>query len=375
LIERRKNTLMTTPQQRQYLLLEVLLAREDPLVSVLLPESYRDFTIISREPGGQGPQTTVTLIVDPGREVDASDEHVLTNWRVRQYVVEACVVVLSTEEGGTTPALAHEAAPSLVLPTSWPPDFSRIAIFVFQEQVVLHAARLLIGDDLTELRGALDYLQWACLGYTVLRCAVRPDDGQRYIAFYADPTFYEAVIFRAMEQIERRWRQGRPPETIPFRAREADLARVLALYTAAAPSGPTEAMQPQRAADLLLPCGPYQTARGPVLVRCNNVCRHEVCPFCSADFKPPCGLWAFLFGLGGAPICFDCWRKGALVSPSEALTLIPAVAGHQHELEPDDFQGYSGECHCGARWTFNDGWWRPDDHGTWRREAPLETAG
>src|SRR5260370_12328725 len=106
---------MTTTPQRQYLLLEVLLTREDPLVNVLLPESYHGFTILSREPGEGYPLTSVILIVDPGRTVYASDEHVLSNWKTREEGIEASVVVLSVEaEALPAPGLPASSADGLL---------------------------------------------------------------------------------------------------------------------------------------------------------------------------------------------------------------------------------------------------------------------
>ena len=236
---------------------------------------------------------------------------------------------------------------------------------VFQEHLIVLTARTLIGPGIADLEEALGFLRDCCLAYEVIHVGA-----VRYAVFSIDLADTQAVIFRAMHEREQQWQKA-SPDSLPYNHQEADLLRALldlatAFVCPQAHAGPAALAQ-------ALPAGPYQTFRGPVVVRWNNTCCHEQCPFCQEDFNPSWGLWAFLYGLSGPMLCLDCWRKGPEINALDAREPIPAQAGHQHILDPDDSQGYAGYCStCGAHWTIGEGWWRRDATETWRREVPAE---
>jgi transcriptional regulator with XRE-family HTH domain len=235
---------------------------------------------------------------------------------------------------------------------------------VFQEHLIVLTARTLIGADIADLEEALGYLRECCLAYEVIHVGA-----VRYTVFSVDLTDTQSVIFRALHEREQQWQKA-PQDSIPYNPREADLVRAL-LGLAAALVCP-QALSGQVALAQALPAGPYQTFRGPVVVRWNNTCCHEQCPFCLEDFKPSWGLWAFLYGLSGSVLCLDCWRKGPEINALDARETIPPQEGHLHVLDPDDSQGYAGYCSlCGAHWTISEGWWRRDAAETWRREVQV----
>jgi transcriptional regulator with XRE-family HTH domain len=245
-----------------------------------------------------------------------------------------------------------------------------IGALVFQEHLVVQTARTLIDSDIANLEEALDSLRECCLAYEVIYRA----DAPRYTVFSVDPTHPQSVIFRAMHDREQLWRTETRQDTIPYNSQEADLVRSWLHLAAAFLSPPV--LTEQAALAQTLPCGPYQTFRGPMVVRWNNTCCHERCPLCNCDFKPAWGFWAFLYGLGGPVLCLDCWRKGPQINALDESRTIPAVTGHLHVLDPDDSQGYSGYCSlCGAHWTIAEGWWRRDATGTWRREVQASAVG
>jgi len=238
-----------------------------------------------------------------------------------------------------------------------------IAVAVFHEQIVLYTARTLIGKDINGLSEALDYLKDCCLSYDIIHHPDQADTETCYVAFYLDPLSIQATVFRAMWQLEMLWRPQLPAAT-SYTVQDAALVRTLVDQASREIRHPT--LTWQQAFEQLLPCGIYMTVKGPVVVRWNNTCCHEVCPFCGEDFKPSWGLWAFLSCLGGPVVCLECWSQG------NAVTSVPSISAdpsHRHDFEPDDSQGYAGTCACGAYWTLNDGWWRPDATGTWCRET------
>ena len=67
--------------------------------------------------------------------------------------------------------------------------------------------------------------------------------------------------------------------------------------------------------------------------------------------------------------------QGGLVAPSSEEECVPAERGHTHRFSPDDVQGLSGSCICGACWTHTDGWWREDAKRVWHRERLAADAG
>lgn len=245
-----------------------------------------------------------------------------------------------------------------------------VGVLAFQEHLVVQTARVLIGGAIADLDEALAQLRQCYSANEVIQMA----RGPRYAIFSFDTTATQAVIFRAMHDREQLWRNEARPETIPYTSRHADLVRSW-LRLAAAFLWPP-ALTEQEALAQAPPAGPYQTFRGPVVVRWNNACCHERCAFCGNDFKPAIGLWAFLHGLGRPVLCLDCWRKGPQVNGLDAgATTIPAEAGHLHVLAPADVLEYAGYCSlCGAHWTAAEGWWRKDAAERWCREVPTEVA-
>lgn len=243
-----------------------------------------------------------------------------------------------------------------------------IAVAVFSEQIIMQTVRMLLGlRDIAHLDATLDYVWDCCLDYEIIpRRGYQAGTDMRYLAFYFEPLSIQSVVFRAMEMLEMQWQQ-KHSASISYDMQEAELFRTLVDQAVASIRPPT--LTRQQAFVQLLPCGPYMTARGPVVVRWNNTCCSEVCPFCGEDFKPSWGLWAFLFGLGGPVVCLECWHKGNSVQAATGAPTISANPTHQHELESDDSHGCGGICACGAYWTFEDGWWRQDTAGTWCRET------
>jgi len=246
-----------------------------------------------------------------------------------------------------------------------------IGFLVFQEHLVVQTARTLLDSSITDLDAALGSLRECCLAYEI----IQRDDAPRSIVFVVDPAATQSVIFRAMHERDELWRTDARRDDFPYDAQDADLVRSW-LRLAAAVLWPPALSEQQAALARMLPCGPYQTFRGPLVVRWNNTCCHERCPFCSCDHKPAWGFWAFLYGPGGPVVCLDCWRKGPQLNAPDASPTIAAQPGHQHVLDPDDSQGYSGYCSlCGAHWTIAEGWWRRDATDTWRRDAQAPEAG
>jgi transcriptional regulator with XRE-family HTH domain len=247
-----------------------------------------------------------------------------------------------------------------------------IGLLVFQEHLVVQTARTLLDGSLADLDAVLVSLCECYLAYEILQ----RDDAPRFIVFVVDPAATQSVIFRAMHEREELWRTAARRDDIPYHAQDADLVRSW-LRLASALLWPAALAEQQAALARVLPCGPYQTFRGPLVVRWNNTCCHERCPFCSFDHKPAWGFWAFLYGPGGPVVCLDCWRKGPQINALEdSPPTIAAQPGHLHALDPDDSQGYSCYCSlCGAHWTLAEGWWRRDATETWCREVQAPEAG
>jgi len=243
------------------------------------------------------------------------------------------------------------------------------ALFLFQEDVVLHTMRALLRpSEIPDLSAALDFLQadgsLHCLRIEAYH--LPSEAGRSVIAFPIHLPDTQAVLFHAMWQQEQQWRIS-PPDTLSIPWQEIEHLRQVAHHQLT--SIGLQVLTEQEALPLLLPPGPYTTYLGWVVVRWNNTSCHSICPFCSEDFKPSWGWWAFLYDLGGFPICFDCWRKGPLIVPTDEKT-VPADPGHTHVFEPDDTQGHSGDCTgCGGHWTHHDGWWRQNSQGVWCREV------
>jgi len=66
----------------------------------------------------------------------------------------------------------------------------------------------------------------------------------------------------------------------------------------------------------------YKTHLGMVTIHPNNAAIKSICPFCDSAFRPDFGLWAFLGGWGGRPICMECWLRGESVTPASAWSEI-----------------------------------------------------
>ena len=252
-------------------------------------------------------------------------------------------------------------------------DFSEkemrtVACFLFQEELVLHTVRPMLDPSETDnLSAVLDFMRDFC----GIECERITYHSTHAVAFCVRLPDIQAVLMYAMWQTEVQWRNS-APDLLPCTFQEINTLRLVMRDHLTAFGLPL--LTEQEALPLLLPAGPYTTYLGFVVVRWNNTSCHSTCPFCSQDFKPGWGMWAFLYDLGGFPLCFDCWWKGSSIAPQVDAETVPAHMDMIHVFEPDDTQGYSGDCTaCGAHWTLYEGWLRQNDKGVWCKEAdPIE---